>query len=165
MSRACLIVRTARCPAPRRRTPGGFTLIELLVVMAIIATLLSVVAPRYFRASDDAREAALKASLLTLREAIDHYHGDRGIYPETLTELVDRRYIRSIPADPISGTAETWKLLPPPERPAEKPASGTPLEKVPVFGKVQPAPAETGIYDVRSGAIGSTRDGVAYETL
>ena len=144
---------------------GGFTLIELLVVMAIIATLLSVVAPRYFRASDDAREAALKANLLSLREAIDHFHGDRGTYPETLSDLVDRRYLRAIPVDPISGSAETWKLLPPPERPAEKPTSANTFERLPTANKVQADAVETGIYDVRSGAIGTTRDGVSLETL
>lgn len=136
----------------------GFTLIELLVVMAIIATMLSIAAPRYFRASDDAREAALKADLRSMREAIDHYYGDRGIYPETLAELVTRRYLRAIPVDPISGSAETWKLLSPPELPAEK-SSAT---QVPggIAGTVT-----TGIYDVRSGADGTARDGAPYESL
>lgn len=140
--------------------------------MAIIATLMSVVAPRYFRASNDAREAALKANLLSLREAIDHFHGDRGTYPETLSDLVDRRYIRAIPIDPISGSTETWKLLPPPERPAEKTISTNtntfgklPTSNLPASNKNQPIAAETGIYDVRSGSIGSTRDGVSFEAL
>lgn len=134
----------------------GFTLIELLVVMAIIATMLSIAAPRYFRASDDAREAALKADLRSMREAIDHFYGDRGRYPETLAELVDRRYLRSIPVDPISGSAETWKLLPPPEPPAEKTAANL------AAGTVA---EEAGIYDVRSGADGTARNGASFESL
>ena len=88
----------------------GFTLIEMLVVMAIIATLLSIAAPRYFRSTDDAREAALKSDLRTLREAIDHYHADRGSYPEVLDDLVEKRYLRAIPVDPITGKAE-WGLI------------------------------------------------------
>ena len=121
----------------------GFTLIEMLVVMAIIATLLSIAAPRYFRSTDDAREAALKSDLRTLREAIDHYHADRGSYPEVLDDLVEKRYLRAIPVDPIAGDA--WTLLPPPA-PAQASAPATPTSL--------PAGAPTGIYDVRSGASG-----------
>jgi general secretion pathway protein G len=150
----------------RHGKTNGFTLIELLVVMTIIATLLSVVAPHYFRASDDAREAALKANLSLLREAIDHFHGDRGIYPETLSELVERRYLRSIPQDPFTGSPETWKLLPPPELPPEKTAPANSFEKTPTFSKTPPPPAASkGVYDVRSGAVGTTREGAPFETL
>lgn len=134
----------------------GFTLIEMLVVMAIIATLLSIAAPRYFRSTDDAREAALKSDLRTLREAIDHYHADRGSYPEVLDDLVEKRYLRAIPVDPITGEAGTWTLIPPPApAPASAPATPTGL----------PTAAPTGIYDVRSGASGTTRDGQPYQNL
>ena len=118
----------------------GFTLIELLVVMAIIATLLSVAAPRYLRSIDDAREAALKAQLSQLREALDRYHADRGVYPGSLTELVDKRYLRAVPTDPITDSARTWQLLPYPG---------------------QDARGEE-IYDVRSGAPGTSRHGEPY---
>lgn len=134
----------------------GFTLIEMLVVMAIIATLLSIAAPRYFRSTDDAREAALKSDLRTLREAIDHYHADRGTYPEVLDDLVEKRYLRAIPVDPITGDAGTWTLIPPPAaEQASAPAASTSV----------PAAAPTGIYDVRSGASGTTRDGQPYQNL
>lgn len=132
----------------------GFTLIEMLVVMAIIATLLSIAAPRYFRSTDDAREAALKSDLRTLREAIDHYHADRGSYPEVLDDLVEKRYLRAIPVDPIAGDA--WTLIPPPV-PAQASVPATPTSL--------PAAAPTGIYDVRSGASGTTRDGQPYQNL
>jgi general secretion pathway protein G len=122
-----------------KRGPRGFTLIELLVVMAIIATLLSIAAPRYFRSVDDAREATLKSSLAQMREAIDHYHADRGDYPVALPELVEKRYLRSIPVDPITESAQTWQLLP-----------------------VPGAADSTAVYDVRSGAPGASRTGEAY---
>lgn len=118
---------------------GGFTLIELLVVLAIVATLLSIAAPRYLRSVDDAREAALKSNLTQLREAIDHFHADRGSYPQALADLVERRYLRSIPVDPVTESAQTWKLLP------------------------APGAEDTGaIYDVRSGADGTSRLGEPY---
>ena len=132
----------------------GFTLIEMLVVMAIIATLLSIAAPRYFRSTDDAREAALKSDLRTLREAIDHYHADRGSYPEVLDDLVEKRYLRAIPVDPIAGDA--WTLIPPPV-PAKASAPAIPTSL--------PIAAPSGIYDVRSGASGTTRDGQPYQNL
>ncbi len=117
----------------------GFTFIELLVVMAIIATLLSIAAPRYLRSVDDAREAALKSNLAQLREAIDHFHADRGSYPQALSDLIEKRYLRSIPVDPITESAQTWQLLPAPG--AEDAAA---------------------IYDVRSGAPGTSRLGEPY---
>lgn len=113
----------------------GFTLIELLVVMAIIATLLSIAAPRYFGQVDVAREKTLLQSLEVMRDAIDKFRADTGKYPATLTELVEKRYLRKLPVDPITESAETWEIVPPPD------------------------PVESGVWDVRSGARGSGRDG------
>lgn len=117
----------------------GFTLIELMVVMTIIAILLTLVAPRYFNHVDRAKEAALKQTLATTRDAIDKFHGDIGVYPETLDALVSRRYLRSLPVDPITDSSETWVLLPPP-----------------------PAQGGGGIWDLHSGAEGEGADGKPY---
>lgn len=106
------IVKTAN---GRRR---GFTLIELLVVMAIIATLLTIAAPRYFSHLDRAREAALRETLSVVRDAIDKFHADTGRYPAELDELVAKRYLRKLPVDPISESAGTWIIVPPPGGPA-----------------------------------------------
>lgn len=91
----------------------GFTLIELLVVMAIIATLLSIAAPRYFNHLDRARDNALKESLFVMRDAIDKYAADKGVYPDTLETLVEGRYLRAIPVDPITESRDTWIIEPP----------------------------------------------------
>lgn len=129
------------CPTVSGERRRGFTLIELVVVMAIIATLLSIVAPRYFTHLDRAREAALRETLVVVRDAIDKFHGDTGRYPESLEELVSQRYLRTLPIDPVSGSSETWILLPPPIDPA---------------ALTDPADTEaaTGIWDIRSGAGG-----------
>lgn len=115
----------------------GFTLVELLVVMAIIATLLTLVAPRYIQSVDRSREAVLRTNLKLLRSAIDQHYADRGAYPESLETLVNRRYIREIPEDPISERRDTWVA----------------------YGHPAGLP---GVYDVRSGAQGSASDGTAY---
>lgn len=118
----------------------GFTLIELLVVMAIIATLLAIAAPRYFGSLDRARDAALRETLFVVRDAIDKYHYDLGRYPDDLDELVSKRYLRKLPQDPVTESADTWVLVPPPD-----------------------GAAAGDVYDIRSGAPGSGIDGVPYE--
>ena len=98
--------------ARRRRT--GFTLIELLVVMAIVATLLAIAAPRYFDHLDRAREASVRQSLAVMRDAIDKFKGDTGSYPRNLEELAEKRYLRAIPVDPLTDSAQTWIEVPAP---------------------------------------------------
>jgi general secretion pathway protein G len=95
----------------RRR---GFTLIELMVVLAIIATLLTIVTPRYFGHLDRAREAALRETLSVVRDSIDKFHADTGRYPAELDELVSKHYLRKLPVDPISESASTWVIVPAP---------------------------------------------------
>jgi general secretion pathway protein G len=89
----------------------GFTLIELLVVMTIIGVLLTIAAPRYFRTVARSKETVLKHDLSVMRESIDKYYGDIGQYPDSLPTLVEKHYIRSVPVDPFTKSAETWVLL------------------------------------------------------
>lgn len=119
---------------------SGFTLIELLVVMAILATLLSIVAPRYFDSVDRAKEIALRTNLRMLREAIDKHRADTGRLPESLQGLANSRYVRSVPVDPVTDSAATWVTAPHPD------------------GQT------SGVFDVRSGAPGTARDGTAFST-
>ena len=94
-----------------RRT--GFTLIELLVALAIVALLLSVAVPRYFGGLTRAEEAVLKENLMLLRDAIDKHYADTGRYPAALEELASKKYLRAVPADPITQSAVTWIQVPP----------------------------------------------------
>jgi len=93
------------------RAHRGFTLIELLVVMAIIGTLLAIAVPRYFRALAHARETVLREDLTILREAIDKYYADLNEYPDTLTALVDKHYVRAVPVDPFTKASDSWTLI------------------------------------------------------
>lgn len=119
---------------PRTR-PGGFTLVELLVVMAIVALLLSLAVPRYFAHLDAAAETVTRQNLITLRTAIDQFHGDRGHYPASLDALVAARYLRAVPVDPLTENAD-WILV--------------------------PAPDGEGIMDVKTAARGRAQDGTDY---
>jgi general secretion pathway protein G len=91
----------------------GFTLIELLVVLAIIATLLSIVVPRYFGSVTKAQEATLRENLYITRDSIDKYFADNGRYPDALSDLVERRYLRELPIDPLTDSDSAWQLVPP----------------------------------------------------
>ena len=93
---------------PRSR---GFTLIELLVVLAIIGMLLMIAVPRYYHTLQRSRETILRHDLSVMRDAIDKYYGDRGGYPQALPSLVDKRYLRAIPVDPITQSAATWVVV------------------------------------------------------
>ena len=116
----------------------GFTLVELLVVLAILALLLTLAAPRYFSSIDRAKDAALKQDLNIMRESIDKFYADTGQYPKTLDDLVERKYIRKLPFDPITNSTDTWLL------------------SAPV------APLQGDIVDIHSGALGLAKDGSKY---
>jgi len=128
----------------------GFTVIELLVVLACIALLLSIAAPRYIRHLDRAREVALKEDLHQIRLAIDHFYADRGRYPASLQDLVDKRYLRALPMDPLTDKTTTWVVSAPPASAVRTPIEGENPGEGP------------GIADVRSGATGRADDGSAY---
>jgi general secretion pathway protein G len=121
-----------------RRKNLGFTLIELIVVMTIISLLLTLAAPRYFRSIDKSKETVLKANLVATRDAIDKFHADSGKYPQQLSELVEKRYLRTLPWDPITESSDSWVLVPP------------------VDGQ------DGGVYNITSGADGTGADGVPY---
>lgn len=118
----------------------GFTLIELIVVMAIVALLAGITAPRYFQSVDRAKHNALRSSLAVMRDALDKYAADKGRYPESLAQLVQDRYLRQVPEDPLTGNATSWVTLPPPAN-------------ADLAGQVG---------DVRSGAAGRAPDGSLY---
>jgi general secretion pathway protein G len=119
----------------RRR---GFTLIELLVVFTVIALLLTIAVPRYFGSIDKSKEAVLRENLNQMRDAISRYYADKGKYPESLDALAADKYLRRVPLDPITESEKTWVIIQPSD------------------------PQKGGVYDVKSGAPGKSRDGVDY---
>src|SRR5258706_942817 len=116
----------------------AFALVELLVVLAILAFLLSIAVPRYFGSLDRSKETVLRENLFQVRESLDKYFADTGKYPDRIEDLVTRRYLRSAPIDPVTGSATTWVVVPPRE-----------LDR-------------GGVFDIRSGAAGNGKDGTAY---
>lgn len=116
----------------------GFTLIELMIVMTILGILVTLAQPSFKTATIKAREAVLKENLFILRDVVDQYYVDHTVYPPSLQELVDKGYLRSIPIDPFTKSAETW---------------------VEVFIDEE---EDSGIYDVHSGSDFVGLDGTPY---
>ena len=136
---------------PITRSPDqGFTLLELLVVMTIIGILAAIAVPALRDSPQRARESALKEDLFTMRSVIDQYHGDKGIYPPDLATLVTEGYLRKIPIDPMTKSAETWVTVleqAPPATDTSEPA----------------APTNPGIVDIHSGSSDKALDGTLYK--
>lgn len=124
-------------------TERGFSLLELIVVMAIIGILVVSALPAYQDAALRAREAVLKEDLLHMRDALEQYLTDRGVYPEALEDLVAEGYLRQMPVDPITKADDTWQV-----------------EYAPWMMVDQGQPA--GIWNVYSGAEGEGLSGVPY---
>jgi general secretion pathway protein G len=116
----------------------GFTLIEMMVVMVVIALLLTIAVPRYLHSLERSKEAVLKQDLSALRESIDKFYGDTGKFPESIAALVEKRYLRSVPVDPIAKSADLWVVI------------------------LADDPEDNGVKDVHSGAQGIGQNGVAY---
>jgi general secretion pathway protein G len=119
----------------------GFTLIELMVVLSIIALLLTLAVPRYFGSIDKSKEAVLRENLNQMRDAISRYYADKGKYPESLDALAAEKYLRGVPLDPVTESDKTWIVVQPDD------------------------PQKGGVYDVKSGASGKTKDGREFSQL
>jgi general secretion pathway protein G len=116
----------------------GFTLLELMIVMTIVGILATMAEPSFRTATIKAREAALKKDLFIFRDAIDQYYADQGAYPPSLKDLVDKKYIRAIPVDPFTRSADTWVVV------------------------MAEGEGETGVFDVHSGSDMVALNGTAY---
>jgi general secretion pathway protein G len=125
------------------RSERGFTLIELLVVASILMVLAGIGLVQYKNGKTRASEAVLKTDLFNLRDGIDQYYADKGMYPGTLDELVSSGYLRRVPEDPFTMSSTTWQII------ASEPDPTNPT-------------AAPGVYDVKSGSDQSALDGTKY---
>jgi general secretion pathway protein G len=120
------------------RKRAGFTLIELLVVLGIVALLLTLAVPRFVPRIDNARETILADNLRNTRAVIDQYYSDTGHYPDSLDQLVEKKYLRVVPVDPVTDSSATWIVVPPDDG------------------------AKGAVYSIKSGAPGNDRSGKPY---
>jgi general secretion pathway protein G len=127
----------------RRHGQHGWTLIELLVVISLITVLASLGMAMYRNSVTRSQEAVLKTNLFRMRDAIDQYYADKGQYPATLDALVADGYLRRIPEDPFTNSADTWVVVP------AEPDPNNPI-------------VDLGVYDVKSGSDRTAIDGSRY---
>ena len=88
-------------------------------------------------------ETALRSHLFTLRTVIDQYTYDKHKAPQSLQDLVTEGYLRAIPTDPITKSADSWRIL------TEEPRKSI-------------DPTSPGILDVHSGSDGMSKAGTPY---
>jgi len=81
---------------------------ELMIVMAIIGVLSTLAIPSFIGAMRSAKEAVLKEDLHVLRTAIDSYTEDKQKAPQSLDDLIQDGYLKTVPIDPMTRSSETW---------------------------------------------------------
>jgi prepilin-type N-terminal cleavage/methylation domain-containing protein len=136
-----LAIRSSRCK--HARAEGGFTLIELLIVVTLIVVLAGIGLATYSTSVARAKEAVLRENLRMMRDSIDQRYADKGTYPPDISSLVSEGYLRSIPRDPFTESSDTWQIV------MSEPDPANPN-------------AAPGVYDVKSGAEGTSIDGTPY---
>ncbi|MDQ2925171.1 MAG: prepilin-type N-terminal cleavage/methylation domain-containing protein [Acidobacteriota bacterium] len=92
----------------REQGERGFTLMELMIVMTIIGILTAMAAPIYKQQVRKAREAVLREDLHVMRSSIDSYTVDKEKAPQSLEDLVQAGYLKSMPVDPMTTRSDTW---------------------------------------------------------
>jgi len=122
--------------------PGGFTFVEIMIVLVVIGILVTLATPSFTMSVQRAREATLRENLFIFRDVIDQHYADHGTYPPTLEALVEKRYLRKVPKDPVTGSETTWVLV-----------HDTDEQGV-----------EAGIFDIKSGSDQAGMDGTAHNT-
>jgi len=126
---------------------SGFTLIEMIIVFTLIGILVGLGMPQYQTAARRAREAVLKEDLFQFRKLIDQFYLDKRKYPASLQTLVEEKYLRIIPVDPMTNSATTWvevREIPPPDEIM--------------------MPENLGVIDVKSGSDQKALDKTPYNT-
>ncbi|KXK04813.1 MAG: general secretion pathway protein G [Acidobacteria bacterium OLB17] len=124
-----------------QRSSLGFSLLELMIAMFILIILISVAIPTYQRSVQHAKETVLHENLWQMRRAIDQFYADKGHLPKNIDDLVNEKYLRERPIDPVTESTE-WN-----EVQGEDPAAKE---------------GETGMKDVKSTADGIDSNGQEY---
>ena len=129
-------------PARASRT-SGFTLMEMMIVMVLIVILAGIGLSVYGTSVQRAKEATLKEDLFRMRDALDQYYADKNKYPNSLEDLVSEKYLRAVPVDPFTTTADSWQTT------TSEPDPSQPT-------------LESGISNVKSGSEQTALDGTRY---
>ncbi len=64
-----------------RKSRRGFTLVELVVVVLVLGIIAAVASPKMFNTAVVARDNSTQSSLMVVRDAIELYIAENGVYP------------------------------------------------------------------------------------
>lgn len=100
------------------RNARGFTLIELLVVLVILSVLATIIGPKLFGRTEEARRTAAMAQIRNIESALALYERDNGTFPSTeqgLQALVEKPAGGTVPKNwHEGGYLEKGKVPPDP---------------------------------------------------
>jgi general secretion pathway protein G len=105
--------RNATIRNRKSKIENAFTLVEMLLVITIIGILAALVVPKMVGRSEQARQAAARADLSSIKTALDAFEVDNGYYPKNSLDLIQQPrdvknwrgpYLDKIPQDPWGNT-------------------------------------------------------------
>lgn len=85
-----------------------------MIVVSIVGILAAIAVPNYQLGIIKAKEAVLREDLYNFRTTIDQFYADQGKYPDSISELKEKKYMRDLPKDPFTKSSDSWVTVAPP---------------------------------------------------
>lgn len=128
----------------RHKVRHGFTVLELIIVLTVLGMLAGLATSTHKNTARKSRETVLRHNLAQMRLTLDQYNADKSRYPDSLQALVDEGYLRDLPVDPMTRSADTWE------------------EVLETEYADEDSSYEPGVFDIRSGSDERALDGTFY---
>ena len=86
-----------------RRDDSGVSALDLLTVLLILGALSSITVPVFLSSTDRVQAAVCASNRAAIMTRAASYQNLKGVYPATMTDLVEKAYFAKIPECPGNG--------------------------------------------------------------